>query len=152
MPRFDPFQLPRAERRLETVTYGGPEDEIQFEATFQEPNASEISRAVEIAEQLMKDHVSGDPELGRPPLPFPDPDVIPTRAFFVLCAVASLSEQGGPGVRTWAPAEWAVFAVRAPEAWRRVQAALSRLMTGVEERLGEPAGAPMAVGCEPRSS
>lgn len=150
MTRVDPFRLPRAERREERVEHHDPKTDLTFSWVITEPNASQVSRAVEIAGEMVRDFVTGDSELGRPPVPFPDPDVVPTRGFFIMCALASQVALAPPEEASvpWQPIHWAVFSARMPDGWRKVQTAINRLLAGYPERLGEPVGVPMESGCE----
>ena len=150
--KINPLLLKRPHRERETRTFVEPgvngSEPIEFELTFWKPNAADLMAATEISKRLVEDFITGS-EI-RPAGPFPDPDVIPTESYFMLCALGEVCQPSDLPDR-YTALDFALLLPKLPTAGLQIQRWINQKMGPEAASLGEPSREPTASSSAPSS-
>jgi len=141
MPKLSVLKLPRLERVAETRSFSDDAAGETLTLTLRYPNASDQARASEVANDLIRDYMTGDNEIGRAAAVFPAEDVIPTETLFRTCAmIEAMQNPSDPG-DAYTALELCILSVRLPLAGREIQTWVNSLYRGGKDAWGKSDGA-----------
>jgi hypothetical protein len=132
MPKVDPFTLPRPERPVETREF--KLDGVPIELTLRPSDMPDDARAAEVADQLVRDYITGSEE--REAAEFPD-GIKVSRTLFQICA--SLAERQCPEnpAEAYSVVELVIFSAKRPRDWNQILAWANAQQAAWRTRQGE---------------
>jgi hypothetical protein len=128
MPKLNVYGLERPERPVQEFTF--EERGHTLTVSFRRPDAADLAIAAELSERLTQDYLTGNPDLGRGPAPFPYPDVKPSRSLFHNACVAKECQVVENPADAYDEVEWLLIAARLPETWLKILRVLQGLLEG----------------------
>jgi hypothetical protein len=117
MAKLNPYSLPRPERPVQTRTFA--DRGVELVLTLHPPDAADMMRANEGADQLWEMYVTGNEDRG--PAPLPEPDIKISRPLFQFAALlAEMQCPADPG-DVYTAVDLITLFVKLPRAWQGVQ-------------------------------
>jgi hypothetical protein len=139
MAKVDPFALPRLKRPVDTREFAADGPAISL--TLQPAGLPDEARAMEIAEQLTRDYITGSED--RAAADFPE-GVKVSRALFQICSLLAERQYPENPADAYTAIELAIFSDKRPRDWRQIMTWSTTQQTQWSSRQGESPGPPSA--------